>query len=278
MQQQTVSNAFSIEGAGIHTGTMGRVVVHPAEANTGRLFQLNGVSIPAHVQFVVDTTRCTTLGRDGARVSTVEHLLSAMAGCGIDNCRIEVDGPEIPILDGSALPFAEAIQTVGIETQGVPPRYARVREPVVVTMGSSELRAEPGERFSLDVETEFDDWPEGAAALTASGKDGVLNGYAEHVAPARTFAFRREVEMLIAAGLAKGGSLDNALIITPPDNFSTPLRLPSEWCAHKMLDVIGDLALLNARLVMRIQARRPGHRVNTALAQALFAHSLEMTK
>jgi UDP-3-O-[3-hydroxymyristoyl] N-acetylglucosamine deacetylase len=278
MEQQTVSKAFSMEGAGIHTGIVGRVVVNPAEANTGRLFQRSGVSSPAHVQFVVDTTRCTTLGCDGTRISTVEHLLSALAGCGIDNCRIEVEGPEVPILDGSALPFVEAIRAAGIETQGVLARCVRVREPVTVTMGSSDLCVYPADHFSLEVVTEFDDWPEGAATLVVSGEDGVPNGYAETVAPARTFAFRHEVEMLIAAGLAKGGSLDNALIITPPSAFSTPLRVASEWCAHKMLDAIGDLALLNARLVMRIHARRPGHRVNTALARAILAHSPEMTE
>ena len=277
MDQQTVSRAFKFEGVGIHTGAIARVVVHPADANTGRIFETGGVSIPARVQFVVDTMRCTTLGWNGARVSTVEHLLSALAGCGVDNCRILVEGPEIPILDGSALPLVEAILEAGIKGQGVPARCIGLREPVVVTNGSSRMCAEPSNEFAVEITTEFDEWPEGAATVSLRDADGAPERYRETIAPARTFAFRGEVEMLIAAGLVRGGSLDNALIITPPDSFSTPVRVPLEWCAHKLLDVIGDLALLDARLLMNIRGQRPGHRVNTALANAVLAQSREQT-
>jgi UDP-3-O-[3-hydroxymyristoyl] N-acetylglucosamine deacetylase len=272
MNQRTLSSHFSIQGTGIHSGAAARVSVRPAAPDSGRVFRCGGVTIPAGVEYVVDTTRSTTLGSDGTRIGTVEHLLSALAGCGIDNCEIEVDGPEIPILDGSARPFVEAILSSGVEAQHVPARFARVREPLPVAVGASELRAEPSDRLSIRVTTEFDDWPEGAATVSTDGHDGIPGGYADRIAPARTFAFRNEVEMLIAAGLARGGSLDNALIVTPPDSFSTPLRVPAEWCAHKMLDVIGDLALLNARPLMTITAHRPGHRVNTAFAAAIRDH------
>jgi UDP-3-O-[3-hydroxymyristoyl] N-acetylglucosamine deacetylase len=277
MEQQTLSNPFSLEGVGIHTGSPSRVTVNPAEPDAGRIFLVNGTVIPARAQYVVDTTRCTTLGRDGVRVSTVEHLLSALAGCGVDNCVIEVDGPEIPILDGSALPFVDAIQSVGIEVQGRPAHFVRLRDEVVVSGNGSELRAAPADDLYLEVRTEFDEWPEGAAAIVTEGRDGVPIGYRANIAPARTFAFRREVEMLIAAGLAKGGSLGNALIITPPDGFSSALRVASEWCAHKVIDVIGDLALLDARLAIRLHALRPGHRINISLAQSISAQLGDQT-
>ena len=277
MEQQTVSGPFTVAGVGIHRGVEARVTVRPAPANTGRRFLSNGISIQAQVRYVVDTTRSTTLGSDGVTISTVEHLLSALAGCGIDNCLIDVDGPEIPILDGSALPFVDAINAAGIERQGVPARTISISRTISVSSGGSELRAEPADELYLEVTTEFDEWPAGTATVAVHGADGIPESYAGAIAPARTFAFRREVEMLIAAGLAKGGSLDNALIISPPNEYSTPLRVPSEWCAHKLLDVIGDLALLDARPAMSIHARRPGHRINTALAQSIYAKCREQT-
>jgi UDP-3-O-[3-hydroxymyristoyl] N-acetylglucosamine deacetylase len=269
VEQQTLAQAFTLEGVGIHTGAAGRVTVHPAPADTGRLFRSGGREIPARADYVIDTSRCTTLGADGARVSTVEHLLSALHGLGIDNAIIEVVGPEIPILDGSALPWVEAIQAAGVTAQGVPARLFTLAEPCDVAEGASQMQARPGDGLRVEVLTEFSDWPEGRASQTfASGPEGAA-AYARQIAPARTFAFRKEVEMLLAAGLAKGGSLDNALIISPPDTFSTPLRLPQEWCAHKLLDVIGDLALADARLNLHLTAIRPGHRLNVRLAGAL---------
>ncbi|HLJ54690.1 MAG TPA: UDP-3-O-acyl-N-acetylglucosamine deacetylase [Chthonomonadaceae bacterium] len=271
MEQQTLAAPFEFEGIGIHTGGPARVVVRPAGPGTGRVFHAAGQCIPARTQFVVDTRRSTTLGRDGARLSTVEHLLSALAGCGIDNCDVDVEGAEIPILDGSAQPFVRLIHVAGIVRQRAPARFVTLDAPLSVENGGSELRAEPAGAMSLRVETRFDEWPEGAATLEVDGPAGVPADYMEAIAPARTFAFRREVDMLIAAGLAKGGSLDNALVIEPPDTFSSSLRIPQEWCAHKALDLIGDLALLDARLAIRVTALRPGHRINTALAQKIAA-------
>ena len=266
MLQQTLANSFLLEGVGIHTGAMSRIVVHPAEANTGRRFEVGGETIPARVEYVIDTARCTTLENNGARVSTVEHLLSALQGCGIDNARIEVFGPEIPILDGSALPFVEAIQAAGIETQAYPAREIFLTEPIELTDGGSIMHAIPAADFACEVHTEFTDWPEGSATVSKRVGPEFTEQFAFEIAPARTFAFMREVEALLAAGLAKGGSLDNALIITPPDTFSTPLRLPQEWCVHKLLDVIGDLALLDARPRLHLSALRPGHRANVRCA------------
>jgi UDP-3-O-[3-hydroxymyristoyl] N-acetylglucosamine deacetylase len=272
LRQQTLARAFSFEGVGIHTGVMARVTVHPAPAGTGRVFQVGETLIPARTEFVVDTRRCTTLGNESARLHTVEHLLSALHGFQIDNARIVVEGPEIPILDGSALPYISLIRQAGCESQDAPPHLVRLntvlrgadlREP------SGEIEMSPADRFVAEVTVEFADWPEGAARVAATiGEDDGAD-YATHVAPARTFAFRKEVEALLAAGLAKGGSLDNALIITPPDTFSTALRLPVEWAVHKLLDLIGDFALLDARPLLRVTAHKPGHRSNTLAADAV---------
>ncbi len=275
MEQQTLRRSFTLAGVGVHSGESCRVTVHPAEPDIGRLVRAQGVEFPARADYVVDTTRSTTLGYEGVTVRTVEHLLSALHGCGVDNARIEVTGPEIPILDGSALPFAQAILEAGIEAEGCPPRVRTVRESLALSDGTSQASADPASGLWLEVETEFAEWPEGHAVQRAAIGPETAQDYIAGIAPARTFAFRSEVEQLLAAGLAKGGSLDNALVITPPDQFSTPLRLPGEWCAHKLLDVIGDLALVDARLEMRISLTRPGHWINTRLAQRLREQSEE---
>lgn len=269
MEQQTLRNTIAFEGVGIHTGQRARVTVQPAEADTGRVFRVGHVTIPGRVEYVVDTRRCTTLGKDSVSVSTVEHLLSALHAYGIDNALIEVDGPEIPILDGSALSFAQAFAEVGTMGQGATPRVLALTSPLAWELGGTGVNATPADEFMVEVITEFDDWPEGAACVRAVVEPDTAADYQVSIAPARTFAFRREVEQLLAAGLALGGSLDNALVITPPATFSTPLRLPSEWCAHKLLDVIGDLALLDARLQMNLTITRPGHHANTRFADVL---------
>lgn len=265
MEQQTIRRSFALEGAGIHTGAFGRVTIHPAAANAGIVFAVGATEIPALAEYVVDTARCTTLGKDGATVRTVEHLLSALAGCGIDNARIEVEGPEIPILDGSALRFVDAILEAGRESLGVPAPVLTVKDTVSLEERGSRITASPANGYTLQVTTDFTDWPAGSAVVSYSADDD----YRAYVARARTFAFQREVDALIAAGLAKGGSLDNALVITPPDGFSSPPRLPREWAVHKLLDIFGDLALVGARLAVRISADRPGHRINTQFAQHL---------
>lgn len=273
MEQQTLAGAFTLEGVGIHTGAYGRITVTPAEIDTGRVFVAGGVTIPARAEFVTDTSRSTRLGRDGVTVSTVEHLLSALHAWGVDNARIEVEGPEIPILDGSAAPFAAAVQQVGVRGQGKAARTLSLSKPVIIEERGVRIAAEPAADLHLSVRTEFDNWPEGSAECNAAVRPETSPAYQAEIAPARTFAFQAEVEQLLKAGLARGGSLDNALIITPPNGFSAPLRVPLEWCAHKMLDLIGDLALADARLEMRVEALRPGHRANVAFTTALLAQA-----
>lgn len=271
MEQQTLAESFTLAGVGIHTGAQGRVTVAPADVDTGRIFKVGGVTIPARAEFVTDTSRSTSLGRDGATVSTVEHLLSALHAWGVDNACISVEGPEIPILDGSAAPFAEAVQRAGVHGQGKEARTLRLLTSVTIEQGGTRLTAEPSIGLQLRVRTEFDDWAEGRAECQATVHPTTAQAYRADIAPARTFAFQAEVERLLQAGLARGGSLDNALIITPPNGFSAPLRVPQEWCVHKMLDLIGDLALADARLELSVDAVRPGHRANVALVTALLA-------
>ena len=275
MQQKTLARSFTLQGIGIHTGQTGSVTVHPAEADTGRRFRVGAAVIPALADFVTDTTRSTTLAHDGASVMTVEHLLSALHAFGVDNCEIAVTGPEIPILDGSALPFAEAIREAGTVEQDVLMPLLTLDAPFALEAGATQITVEPAAEFRIEVQVDFAHWPEGDRSLAFTLEPDAPAAYLTRIAPARTFAFRQEVDALLAAGLAKGGSLDNALIITPPDTFSTPLRVPEEWCAHKLLDVIGDLALLGAHCAAQIRIVRPGHRANTTLARELRTRQRE---
>ncbi len=270
LEQQTLAQPFTLEGIGIHTGAHTAVNIAPAPADTGRCFRIGAATIPARADYVVDTLRGTTLAAAGAQVRTVEHLLSALHVCGVDNVWIDVDGPEIPILDGSAQPFVEAILAAGIQGQARPAREVTLAKPLEVQEGDSRIVASPAYGFQVEVRTEFTDWPQGSVTLKATVGPETPACYTAEIAPARTFAFAWEVAALQDQGLARGGSLENALIITPPDTFSTPLRLPAEWCAHKLLDVIGDLALADARLNLRLTAVRPGHRINTRFAHALL--------
>ncbi len=270
MNQGTLQSEFTLCGVGIHTGTEGRITVCPAEPNAGRVFVVNGATIPARADYVVDTQRCTTLGHNGERVSTVEHLLSALFACGVDNARIVMEGREIPILDGSALPFVEVILAAGVCEQSVLAREFTLESELSFTDRDCVMRVIPSAEYTLEVTTTFPQWEEGRALRAFRFSESVGDEYIAQVALARTFAFDYEVRWLLEQGLAKGGSLDNALVITPPESFSTPLRIEAEWCRHKILDLIGDLALLDCRPKMSVSAICPGHRNNVNLAQHLL--------
>src|SRR5690348_3524419 len=247
-RQTTLRGPFTVRGRGLHTGEPCTVTALPAAADGGVVFWLRRdgerVRIPALASCVTGTQRCTTLGAGEARLDTVEHLLSALAGLRIDNAEIEVDGLEIPALDGSALPWVEAIRGAGVERL---PELGRVRElsqPVALRDGESWLVAAPSDRYALTCVTHFDHPLLGTQAVTFTEDP---DAYAREVAPARTFGFAHEVEALRAAGLARGGSLDNALVIHE-DRFSSDLRVPQECECHKLLDLIGDLSLAGGRM------------------------------
>ena len=266
-QQTTLSKPFTLSGIGVHTGASSRVTVRPAAGGRGIIFVCGAaaVPIPARAAFVVNTRRCTTLGVGDIRIDTVEHLLSALAGMEIDNVEIEVDGPELPILDGSALPWVEAIRAAGVVELPDPGQELLLTDPVALRDGESWIVAAPAAELSFLVVTDFDHPLLGTQAVNAASD---AEWYAQEIAPARTFGFEHEVDALIAAGLARGGTLQNALIIHP-DRFSSPLRMPQECARHKLLDLMGDLALVGCRLRAAITAIKPGHRINTAFAKAL---------
>ena len=270
MHQRTLAGPIEFSGIGLHTGEQASLRVLPAPAGKGIVFRrvdLDNFELRADVASVARVAYATTLMSRGVWISTVEHLLSALYGTGIDNAYIELDNFEVPILDGSAFPYTEAITHAGIVRQRTLRQYIRITKPFVLKEGDKTLGIYPSDTFTIKYDIDFPHPLIGKQSLEVQLRGA---NYAQHIAPARTFAFRQEVEALLAAGLAQGGSLENALIITPPDGFSTPLRLPSEWCAHKLLDLIGDLALLDARLALKLTALRPGHRINARFAQTLL--------
>ena len=264
-KQCTLGEAVSIEGVGVHTGKQSRVTIHPAGENTGITFDVQGRYIPALAEYVVSTDRCTTLGVDGVRVMTVEHLLSALVGAGVDNARIEVQGEEIPVLDGSAKPWVECFQRVGLREQRAERQRVRLTRPVSVMAGDRGIWAMPHPERLL-ISTVHYDHPLVGTQVAWFHLDKI--DYLEEIAPARTFGFWEEVEALLARGKALGGNLDNALLIFP-DRYSAPLRFSDEVLRHKVLDFIGDLALVGAQVEALFVAVKPSHTLNTAFALAL---------
>ncbi len=258
-QQHTLGAAVDFAGVGLHTGTLARVHVEPLPAGSGISFALDDgdVVFPAHAEYVVDTKRATVLGVGDVTVSTVEHLLSALFALGIDNARIDVAGPEIPILDGSSASFAAAFAAAGIVAQDAPRAVFTVDRPYVFADGDAMLVVSPAAAFRLRFAVEFAQ-PVGAQYLDTSLEPGA---YVREIAPARTFGYLHEVEALRAAGLARGGSLENALVFAP-DGPLTPLRWPNEVVRHKALDLIGDFALIGAWPQCDILTVKSGHRLH----------------
>lgn len=251
----------------MHTGRAARVRVLPAPAGSGLRFRLDdAVEFPAHPDYVVETRRATVLGLGEHRVSTVEHLLSALAGTGITNALIAVEGGEIPAADGSALEFTTAIDAAGIAEQPAPRARNVVREPHVFRDGDAVLAVLPADAFRVRMTIDFPA-PVGAQFVDyADGAAGV--GYRAAIAPNRTFGFRHEVEALLERGLAMGGSLDNAVVFDV-DGPLVPLRAPNEPVRHKVLDLIGDFALLGAYPQCEVIAIKSGHALHFAAVRAL---------
>jgi len=249
----------------MHTGTEARVVLNPAPASSGINFIVGAARIPAHAEFVVNTQRCTCLGKNGGRVDTVEHLLSALWALNVDNVEIGVTGPEIPILDGSARPWVEALKRTGIQELEASPSVISLNAPVTLETTESWYIATPAERLAITCVTNFDHPLLGTEAVSLEVDP---DHYETEIAPARTFGFAFEVQALLDAGLARGGSLDNALIIHE-DRFSDELRVPQECLRHKTLDLLGDLSLIGARLRASITAIKPSHRANVEFAALL---------
>lgn len=263
--QKTPRAPFSFEGVGLHTGAQCTVEVRPAAVDTGLSFVLaGGVRVPATAEYVVDTSRATVLGRDGASVSTVEHLLSALWGMGVANAEIVVSGPEIPVVDGSAAAFSQLLLETGLSDQGVPREIYTLDEPFEMRDGDRAFVALPGPALRVRFVADF---PKPVGAQFFQGEIRAEE-YVEDIARARTFGYLHEVEALRARGLALGGSLENAVVFGP-DGPLQPLHWPNEVVRHKVLDLLGDLALLGAWPQFDIIAIKSGHAMHAAVTRAL---------
>jgi UDP-3-O-[3-hydroxymyristoyl] N-acetylglucosamine deacetylase len=268
--QRTVASRVSATGVGLHSGKPATLTLAPAPADAGITFVRMdlGVEIPARNAHVVDTTLSTSIGLGPARVATVEHVLAALHGMGIDDCRVEVDGPEIPILDGSAAPFVCLIQEAGQKPLKAGRRVLRVDEPVEIRDGDRLARLEPADELRVDFTADF-----GHPLITNQPFRTVVTErtFEREIARARTFCFRRDIERMQAAGLARGGSLENAIVV---DEFSIlnpeGLRFPDEFARHKVLDAIGDLALAGLAVQGAFVAVKSGHAMNQALVRKLL--------
>lgn len=270
-EQQTIASEFSLEGRGLHSGAAAHITVRPAPAGTGIVFRridLEGQpTIDADVSLVSGVDWQTVIGDGECVVRTVEHLLAAVAAHRLDNLEIDLDGPEPPALDGSATGWCEAIRTAGIQPQDIPAREVVVRETITVEEGASRYVALPAEEYRVSVRIAFDHPAIGEQYASAAIDS---DSFAQNVAPARTFGLESWGEPLRKRGLALGSTAENTIILPDGDHGPPPdLRFPDEFVRHKMLDMVGDLALVGARIRAHIIGERPGHRGNVALARRL---------
>jgi len=267
-RQHTLAGTFTLRGVGLHTGGEASVSVGPAPENTGFTFQLkDGSRVAATPDAVRSTVRCTTLGSATAVVNTVEHVLAALAGMDVDNALIKIDGDEVPILDGSALPFARAIASAGLVEQSAARRTLDLRAPAWHRDADKLLVLLPAQRLAV---TFFVDFPPPVGRQSISTGPITSEYFLREIAPSRTFGFRNEIEALMAQGLARGGSLDNAVVIDA-DGYMGPLRFPDEIVRHKVLDLIGDLALVGCYPNCEVIALKSGHTLHVAAARDLRA-------
>ncbi|MCU4180746.1 UDP-3-O-acyl-N-acetylglucosamine deacetylase [Bosea sp. BH3] len=276
-RQTTLRTAVTLTGIGVHSGAPAGICLKPSSANSGVVFLRTGIEgmppqlIHAKHTKVSATELCTVIGdRSSASVSTIEHLMSACSGLGLDNVLVEIDGPEMPIMDGSATEFVTAIEAVGLVTLAAQRRYLKVLQPVRIEQGRAFAELMPAEKgFRLDVEIDFD-----TAVIGRQRKvfDLEAKAYASEISKARTFGFMRDVEQLWKAGFALGASLDNTVAIGE-DKVINPegLRYGDEFVRHKVLDAIGDLALAGYPIIGEFRSYCGGHRMNVRILEALFA-------
>lgn len=276
LKQRTIKSIVKTVGIGLHSGRKVELTLRPAAPGTGIVFSRvdlpTPVDIPASAMSIGDTRLASVLQKDGARVSTVEHLMSACAGLGIDNLYVDVTAEEIPIMDGSAASFVFLIQSAGIEEQNAPKRFIKVRKPVEVRDGDKFARLDPYFGFKLKFTIDFRH-----PAVDKTGQelevDFANTSYVREIARARTFGFAHEVEMMRELGLARGGSMDNAIVL---DEYlilnNDGLRYDDEFVKHKMLDAIGDLYVVGHPLLAAYTAYKSGHGLNNALLRELLAN------
>lgn len=263
--QRTIAGRVEIGGTGLHSGDRCSVVLHPAEAGEGIVFSANGERIRGLASNVVSTARGTNIGRNGTRFQTIEHLMAALSGMGVDNSFVEVSGPEMPALDGSAMPYVEAIESVGTIELPKHRKVVSLTEPVSVTNGDSFILGVPASKLKITYVMSFDHPMIGRQSATYVITEG---SFRRNIAPARTFVVYEDIAELVSRQLARGGSISNAIVIWQ-DRFSSDLRFPDELARHKMLDLVGDLALLGANLAAEIVAVKSGHSLNVDFVRML---------
>ena len=273
--QRTLKNAIRASGVGLHTGTKVLMTVRPAPPDHGIVFRRVDldptVDIPASAENVGETTLGTVLVMGGARISTIEHLMSAFAGLGIDNAIVEVNAPEVPIMDGSAGPFVFLLQSAGIEEQRTPKRFIRIRKTVRVEDGDKWAQFDPFDGFKVNFRIEFDH-PIFKRRTQAASMDFSTTSFLKEVSRARTFGFMRDLEAMRAHNLALGGNLDNAIVLDDTGIMNEDgLRYEDEFVKHKILDAIGDLYLLGHSLIGEFSGFKSGHGLNNKLLRALHA-------
>ncbi len=277
IKQRSLKNLVRATGVGLHTGNKVYMTLRPAQPNTGIVFRRvdlpEPVEVRADASLVGDTRLSSCLESDGAKVATVEHLMSAFAGLGIDNAYVDLTSAEVPIMDGSAGPFVFLIQSAGIEEQDAPKRFIRVLRAVEVRQGDRWARLEPYNGFRIEFSIDFAH-PVFSASRQHLGVDFARTSYVKEIARARTFGFMQDVENMRAQGLGLGGSLDNAVVL---DEYrvlnSDGLRYEDEFVKHKVLDAIGDLYLLGHPLIGAFHAHKSGHALNNLLLRSLLSEA-----
>jgi UDP-3-O-[3-hydroxymyristoyl] N-acetylglucosamine deacetylase len=276
IRQRTLKNTIRATGIGLHTGKKIFLTLSPAPIDTGVVFRRVDSSppvvIPGHPLNVQDTELATSLGKDGVRISTVEHLMAALAGLGIDNCYVDVSADEVPIMDGSAAPFVFLVQSAGILEQGAPKKFIRIKKAIEVRDGEKWARFEPFNGFKVSFAIDFDH-PVFNGQVQTCDMDFSTTSFVREISRARTFGFVNDIEALRKRDLALGGSLENAIVI---DDYRVlnedGLRYKNEFVRHKVLDAIGDLYLLGHSLIGSFTGYKSGHALNNRLLRELLQH------
>jgi UDP-3-O-[3-hydroxymyristoyl] N-acetylglucosamine deacetylase len=267
--QRTLRRQVACAGIGLHSGHKVNLTLKPAAADTGIRFRRTdlGIEIPASVAYVSGTNHATGLSRDGATVETVEHLLAAITSMGVDNVLVELDHREVPVMDGSSAPFVYLIQEAGLKTLTSPRRYLKVTRPITLSRGDKLMSLYPSDFFKVTYSISFDHpLLRHQSHTLVVGEDS----FVEDLAAARTFGFLHEVEMLRQQGLAQGGSLENAIVLSETGVLNNQLRFEDEFVRHKILDAIGDLSLVGYPIIGHLVAHRAGHALHTAFAKRIL--------
>lgn len=270
VQRKTINTNVGITGIGLHSGIYTKVELHPVPAGQGITFvraDLNGLRIPALQASTTALDYATTVGKDDVAVGTVEHLLSAIMACGITDVDIHIDGPEVPIVDGSALPFMHLIDAAGVRELPAQIPVLRITEPIEIVDGDKSIRITPSNRLVLKYKIDFDHPTIGKETFHF---DFEHDNFLKKIAPARTFGFMRDVEKLRAAGLARGGSVENCVVLDDRGVVNGPLRFKDEFVRHKILDLLGDLALIGRPIVGEITAHRAGHAMHSRFVEKIL--------